>query len=88
MTERVLSEFAAKAGFPKEKLASILKDPRWQDTLREDAGLARRLHLDATPSFVIDGRLTVRGAPPRRLMAEALSLASTTHSSVPGQGGN
>jgi 2-hydroxychromene-2-carboxylate isomerase len=88
MTERVLAEFAAKAGFPKEKLASILRDPRWQDTLREDAGLARRLHLDATPSFVIDGRLTVRGAPPRRLMAEALSLASTTHSSVPGQGGN
>jgi len=87
MTDRVLAEFAAKAGFPGEKLAAILKDPRWQNTLREDAGLARRLHLDATPSFVIGGRLIVRGAPPRRFMAEALRLASAAPSSVSSQGG-
>lgn len=88
MTDRVLAKLAAKAGFPEEGLASILKDPRWQNTLNGDAGLARRLHLDATPAFVIDDRLIVRGTPPRSLMAEALRLASSASSSVPAQGGN
>ena len=85
-TDAVLTDMMVRAGFPREKCAALLNDPRWTDVIARDAETARKLRIDATPAFVIDGRITVRGTVPARLMQEALTLASQ-HPAHASQGG-
>ena len=56
-TQTAILDKASKLGIDKEKLSQAPKSPSIQDTINNNQLLARRLGINGTPAFIINGEL-------------------------------
>lgn len=58
-----LEKCAEAAGLDMAKLRADMKDPAVQKTLDAAHALARRIGIDGTPTFIVDGKVLAGGLP-------------------------
>ena len=73
--EKVLMELAQEGGLSQEAIASAWQDPRFEQALNQNLGLAARLGIHGTPTFIIGEEILV-GAVPYADLQEAAKRAS------------
>ncbi len=72
----VLTQIGVGAGLDQGVVVEALADPARRAAVHADEQLARSLHLNGVPSFVMDGRYLFSGAQPAGAMARAFRIAS------------
>lgn len=60
----------------RAEVDDVLASDRYADDVRRDQAQAVAYGIRGVPFFVLDGRLTVSGAPPVAIFAQALSEAA------------
>jgi predicted DsbA family dithiol-disulfide isomerase len=73
--EKVLTELAQEAGLSQEAIASAWQDSRFDETLNKNLGLAAKLGIHGTPTFIIGEEILV-GAVPYQDLRDAAETAS------------
>jgi len=56
-----LEDYAKKVGLDVERLKKDMKDPKIQQTLDENLGMARLFGVTGTPAFIVGGDVFIRG---------------------------
>lgn len=74
LDEEKVFALAAEAGLDVEQLRADMNDPRIQETLRRNYGLAEQLEIRGTPAFVIGDQL-LPGAVPLEQLQQAVDAA-------------
>jgi protein-disulfide isomerase len=74
MNETRILEIAKKVGVDTEKLTAAIADPAIKATLDRNMDLARTLHVNGTPAFIIDNQL-VPGAIDLATLREMVASA-------------
>ncbi len=67
---------AAEAGMDERRVASVLADDTYGDTVREDEEEARAIGVTGVPFVVANGRVAVSGAQPVEVFLELLRVAA------------
>jgi len=67
-----LLRLAAEVGLPADEVSDTLAGDRYAEQVREDERTARRLGINAVPTFVIDRALAASGAHPSDELLELL----------------
>ena len=67
---------AAQAGMDERRVASVLADDTYGDTVREDEEEARAIGVTGVPFVVANGRVAVSGAQPVEVFLELLRVAA------------
>ena len=63
--EKTLVQYARLGGLPEDKAQACVKDEKMMDAVVNDRTASSQKHeIQATPTFIINGTETVRGAQP------------------------
>jgi predicted DsbA family dithiol-disulfide isomerase len=75
----VLVKLAGEVGFDQQEVRDMLASDRYTAEVRKDQAKSRQLGINSVPFFMIDGRISVSGAQPPKVLLGALTKAWSEH---------